>query len=118
MTLTEARALIADALNTAALGFDVRPKPIKSPKVRDGWVLVERLVPGEFGRSVDADLSVVLLVGSATDFSAAEDALDLAPQLINILSVLPVSGLSVEPATVPTAGSAFLALIVTLNMEL
>jgi len=118
MVLSDARLLLADALNDAGLGFNVRTKPIKSPRPRDGWVQVEAIRPGFSNTSCEVDFSIVLLVGNGADFTTAEDALEAAPSLVQTLSILPVTDLQVEPATVPVANSGFLALVITLKMEI
>lgn len=119
MSLASVRQQIADLINDADLGFTVRPRPSKTAKKGDGWVIVERVRPSvDSFVSAEADFSVVLLAGSQDDPAAAENVLDAAAvAVIEALAEIPASGLTVEPATVPVASSAFLALVVTLTME-
>lgn len=118
MSIAAVRQQIADLINDADLGFTVTPRPIKSAKRGSGWVIIEAVRPAPAFSQVEADFSLVLLVGSDADPAAAENVLESSSvEVIQALSELPASGMTLEPATIPVAGSAFLALVVTITME-
>jgi len=118
MTLTEARQLLADTINEADIGFTITAKPTKMPKAGGGWVTVSsvRPSPDSFVDN-EAVFNIVLLVASDNNSAFAEENFDAAIDVLNVLSDLNVSGLAIEPNTVPVASSAFLALVATLTME-
>lgn len=73
MDISQARDAVAFALSTVGQ-FNVRARPMKAPRVYDGWVIVTRLVPTDFA-STAATLTAVLDLGA--DEAKAEDLFEM-----------------------------------------
>lgn len=117
-TLAQAREDIATVLSGVG-AFSVRPRPIKSPRLNDGWVVISRLTPGDFSTCL-ATLTAVLILGS-DEVKAEEMFESVGVQAVDALtkSDLNCTDVSLEAQilVVDGAGSSLYALAITLTME-
>lgn len=118
-TVDATRQLVADTLNAVATPpapLAVRKLPGGYTKALDGWVLVDRVRPGERLRRYDVTFTAVVLLG--TEQAYAEQAFaDLATPVLAAFEQLPAGDVTVEPALVTTEAGAHHALTLTLTME-
>lgn len=119
MSLSSVRQQLADAINGASLGFAMTTRPPRNARKGDGWVLIEAVRPSpDSFVNFEADFSIVLIIAGQEDFTRGDELFEeKAVAALDALENFSASGLSLEPATVPVANSAFLALIISLTME-
>lgn len=119
MTLTDARAAIAAALNTID-GLRVKPSGIyKNPRPNDGWVTLSRVEPSDFYGACLVSFEAVVVLGS--DEAMAESRFEeLAPEVIDAVTagdLPPAAGVAVTPAMVMSGTGEMPALALSFTME-
>jgi hypothetical protein len=103
-TLAEVRENIAFVVQDALP--DIRVQAVRSPnamRARDGWITLQKLVPGTLGGGYDATISVTVFL--STDDAAAERALDLVS--CRLMTALSAAGYNVQqtvPISIGTGG--------------
>lgn len=117
MSLAEARAAVAAALSTVS-GLTVRTRPVATPKVGDGWVVVTRLAPAAF-TACAATFTAVVILGA--DEAAAEGLLETygVACIDAVTSRLQAADVSLEAQVLlaGTTSTPLYAIAVTLTLE-
>lgn len=118
-TLDATRQLVADTCNLVTTPGPLAVRKVPggaTAKAFDGWVLIDRVRPGERLRRFDATFTAVVLLG--TDQAYAEQAFaDLATPVLAAFESLPAGDVTIEPALVTTEAGPHHALTLTLTVE-
>jgi hypothetical protein len=116
MTVTSARQDVAQTLS-GVTNFEVRTRPVLSPRAYDGWVVLSSIRPSDF-RNCYATFTVLLILGS--DETKAEQIFDEnGTRLIDAAASLNATDITLESQALVVGNTAtpLYALALTMTLE-